>query len=290
MLKLIPGLIGAMLTMLLAQTALAQTAFPIVFGDSRDLAKLGVQMRSHVGGDDVPQFANKCHYYGDGGPLITLSDDFAAPYLAQGFSVPSMCMAIYAGVRFDPTTGRRLATFMVADLNAIEQYGFDPFVMTDEMGLELPACFANGRPLTDCDFQYDPKTGAALNDQVRANIRGLGAATDDIARKAIASGVFDTECGTGGAVFPDCRTDIYPDEPDYVFIKGFRGREEPRGLTWPVTFLDVSDEFPAGYGYAIFASGEAGPSADLDAEKIALDPKRRASQAIIESLVIKLKQ
>lgn len=281
---------GLVVSFIASQAALAQDAFPVVFGDSGDLAKIGVQMRSHVGGDDVPQFPNKCYYIGDGGPLVTVSDGFAAPYLAKGFSVPSMCMAMYSGIRFDPDTGRRLATFVVADLQAIEQYGFDPFSITDEFGLELPDCFANGRPLSDCNFQYDPKTGAALNDQVRANIRGLAAATDEGARKAIASGVFDKECDIDGAVFPDCRSDIYPDEPDNIFIKGFRGREEPSGMRWPVTFMDVDDEFPAGYGYAIFASGEAGPSADLDAEKIAVDPKRRASQAIIESLVIKLKQ
>ncbi|MGB0410535.1 MAG: hypothetical protein ACPGFA_03010 [Pikeienuella sp.] len=280
--------LGAVL--LTVQVAVAQAVYPVVFGDNRVLAELGIQMRSHVGGVEVPQFDNKCHYYGDGGPLITLSDDFVAPYLAKGFSVPSLCMGVYAGVRFDPDTGRRLATFMVADLDAIDQYGFDPFAITEEFGLEIPTCFASGRPLTDCDFKFDPKTGAALNEQVRQNVRGLGNATDAIATKAIRAGQFAKECATGGPVFPNCRTDFYPDEPDNEFVKGFRGREEPQGLNWPVTFLDVSDEFPAGYGYAIFASGEAGPSAELDAEKIAVDPKRRASKAIMESLIVKLKQ
>ena len=121
-------------------------------------------------------------------------------------------------------------------------------------------------------------------------MRGLGAATDAIARASITSGVFGKVCADDGPTFPDCRTDFYPNTPDNEFIKGFRGREEPQGLRWPVTFLDVSDEFPAGYGYVIFASGEAGPSADLDAEKIAVDPKRRASQAVLESLIVKLKQ
>lgn len=285
--KILAGLIGVALG---AQAAMAQSAYPIVFGDSNALADIGIQMSSFVGGDDVPQFSNKCHYYGDGGGLITLSDAFAAPYLARGFSVPSICLAMYGGIRFDPDTGERLATFVVADLKSIEQYGFDQFSMTDEVGLELPSCFANGRPLTDCNFQYDPMTGAALTDQVRRNVRGLGVATDAAASAAIASGVFNRECANGGPIFPDCRTDFYPDEPDNEFIKGFRGREEPQGLQWPVAFIDVSDEFPAGYGYPIFASGEAGPSADLDAAKIAVDPKRRASKAIIESLIVKLKQ
>ena len=222
--------------------------------------------------------------------LITLSDDFVAPYLTRGFSVPAICLGMYAGIRFDPDSGRRLASFVVADVKSIEAYGFDPFSMTGEVGLEVPACFAAGRPLTDCNWQFDPRNGTRLNDQTRQNIRRLGQATDQIAREAIASGVFDRECATGGPTFPDCRVDFYPDEPDNIYIKGYRGREEPQGLTWPVTFLDVAADFPAGYGYAIFASGEAGPSADLGGDKIAVDPKRRASQAVIESLIIKLKQ
>jgi hypothetical protein len=115
-----------------------------VFGENRALAKLGIQMHSYVGGEELPAFRNKCHYFGDGGFLMSLSDEFAAPYLARGFSVPSMCMAMYGGIRFDPTTGWRLATFMVADVKSIEQYGPDPFYMTSELGLELPDCFANG--------------------------------------------------------------------------------------------------------------------------------------------------
>jgi hypothetical protein len=132
--------------------------------------------------------------------------------------------------------------------------------------------------------------GRALNEQVRKNVRGLGEATIGIARAAIKSGVFDKVCAQAGPAFPDCRTDFIADEPDNGITKGYRGREEPRGLIWPVGFLDISDEFPTGFGYAIFASGEAGPSADLDAEKIAVDPKRRASQSVIESLIVKLKQ
>lgn len=286
MLRIVSGLVCGLIW---AQAALAQSAYPLVFGDTRLLAGLGVTMRSYVG-EELPAFDNKCHYYGDGGGLISLSDEFVAPYKARGFSVPAVCLAMYAGIRFDPDTGRRLATFVLADLDSIDRYGFDQFSMTDEFGLELPDCFANGRPLTDCNFQYDPMTGAALTDQVRSNVRGLGATTEAIARQAINSGMFDKECASGGPTFPDCRTDFYPDEPDNEIIKGYRGREEPQGLSWPVTFLDVTDEFPGGFGYAIFASGEAGPSADLDAEKIAVDPKRRASKAIMESLIVKLKQ
>ena len=286
MLKAVTGLVGLLMG---AQAAVAQSAYPIVFEDSRTLASLGVTLQTHIG-EPVPAFSNKCHYYGDGGGLISLSDEFVAPYLARGFSVPSICLAVISAIRFDPETGHPLATFVLADVDSIEKYGFDPFSMSGEYGLELPACFANGRPLSDCNFQHDPKTGKLLNAQTRKNIEGLAAATDNVSRDAIASGMFDRECADGGPVFPDCRTDFYPDEPDYEIIKGYRGREEPRGLNWPVAFIDVSDEFPAGYGYPIFADGAAGPSADLDAAKIAVDPKRRASKAIMESLIVKLKQ
>ena len=62
MLRFMSGLAAALAALVIvAQPAAAQTAYPIVFEDNRDLAKVGVQMNSYINGVEVPQFPNKCH-------------------------------------------------------------------------------------------------------------------------------------------------------------------------------------------------------------------------------------
>lgn len=281
----------------LTATGAAAEDYPVVFGDKALLREVGVTIQDVGPGPDVPQFADKCFYYGDGGDAVTVSPELVAAYRAKGFSVGSLCLGILSGVRFDPATGARLATFVVADLEMmkdmaaeIEQYGVDPFMMSRELTLEVPACFAGGRPMTDCDWRHEPMTGKPLNEDGLRFVRELAAAADRVGREAVASGRYDRICGDGEWPDQGCRVDTYPDTPDNEYIKGRRGRELYGGeAPWPVSFFDISPEYPEGFGYALFADGAAGPSAEMGAEKIALDPKKRASMAIIEGLKIKLK-
>ena len=282
---------------LAAGAAQAQQSYPIVFGDKALLRELGVTLKDVGPQPDVPAFADKCHYYGDGGDALSLAPEFVAMYRDKGFSVASLCLGMLSGIRFHPETGVRLATFLVADLEMIASadpemmalYGPDPMAMSRELPLEIPDCFSGGRPLADCELRHDPETGASLSEPARQSLAALAAQADTVGGDAVASGRFARSCAPGEAPDAGCRIDLYPDTPDYIYIKGRRAREIYAGsVGWPVTFFDISDEFPAGFGYALFADGAAGPSASLGAEKIALDPKRRASRAVIEGLKIKL--
>ena len=281
-------LAGLGAAMIMATTAVAQE-FPVVFEDKAMLRELGVTLADVGPQPDVEPFAEKCFYYGDGGHSVSLSPELIARFTRNGFSVGAICLGILSGIRYHPTTGERLATFMVADVEAIRAYGPDPFAMSEELPLELPACYAGARPLSDCDWRFDPKTGAALSEDVRTSIRNLGLAADAAGEQAVASGVFNKTCppdSFGG----DCRIDKFPGGGDFIYIEGRRAPERVANQPhWPVGMFDISSEYPAGFGYALFTDGAAGPSAQIDADKIALDPKKRASMAIIESLKVKLK-
>lgn len=275
----------------LAATSASAQEFPVVFEDKAMLRELGVTLADIGPQPDVKPFAEKCYYYGDGGYSLSVSADLAAAYQAKGFSIGALCLGMVSGIRFHPTTGARLATFIVADVEAIRQYGPDPFAMSGEITLEVPVCFAGGKPMNDCDWRFDPMNGDALNDNGRGFVAKLAKQAEAAGAAAVASGRFDQICAGGADGFSDpCRIDKYPDTPENEYIKGRRAREGVQtAYDWPISFFDISPEFPGGYGYAIFADGAAGPSAQIDADKIALDPKKRASMAIIEGLKLKLK-
>lgn len=263
--------------------------FPIVFDDKNLLKELGVTIRDIGPQQDVSEFGDKCYYYGDGGYTLTLSPGFISSYSPKGFSVGSLCMGMLSGIRFHPTTGARLVTFVVADVEAVRLYGADPFAISSEVTLEVPTCFAAGKPLSDCDWKFAPMSGARLDKQTLKSLAGLAGKAAEAGQAAVASGVYDTVCAAEEAFGGACRIDVYPMSEDTQYIVGLRARELGVAADWPVSFFDISPEFPEGFGYALFADGAAGPSAQMGAAKIALDPKKRASMALIESLKIKLK-
>lgn len=274
---------------LASATAAAAQDYPIVFADKTLLRDLGVTIRDVGPQQPVAEFHDRCYYYGDGGYSLSLSPEFIAGYASRGFSVGALCMGVLSGVRFHPTTGARLATFVVADAEAIKQYGPDPYAMSTELTLEVPACFAGGKPLAECDWRFDPNTGEALNANGLNFVATLSEKARVVGETAVSSGVYDRVCGQDEAFGGECRLETYPMSEDTQYIVGMRAREAYVGTDWPVSFFDISPDFPGGYGYALFADGAAGPSAQIDAEKIALDPKKRASMAIIEGLKLKLK-
>jgi hypothetical protein len=110
-----------------------------------------------------PDLAHKCFYYGDGGIMAHISEEFLQSYLALGFSKTSACMAVVSPIRFDPETGSRLATFVLVDPTAlVDQGGRDDADSTEELPFEFPQCFHRAHPIEDCAWKYHPKTGAKL--------------------------------------------------------------------------------------------------------------------------------
>ena len=72
-------------------------------------------------------FETGCYHFGEGGAVnISISAELLAYYVQQGFSRRSLCMALISAIRFDPETGRRLATYVVIyDLKELRRHPDD---------------------------------------------------------------------------------------------------------------------------------------------------------------------
>src|SRR5947207_52338 len=99
-----------------ATTATAQTSFPIIISSETQFEQLGISLLSPL--------PNRCYHYGDGGDSVSINNSLLAFYESQGFSLRSACMALISGIRYNPETGQRLATYIWAN----------------------PKLFKNGRP------------------------------------------------------------------------------------------------------------------------------------------------
>jgi hypothetical protein len=143
---------------------------PIVF---RNLAGR-VQLYNEFGikADPLPNerlpTAHKCFYIGDGFMNMEISDATFAYYKKKGFSLDNLCMVLRTGhVRFNPETGARVATYIIADGS-----GPKPRI-SDELLLKAPSCFARGKlriaqlsavlnPI-GCKVNYHPWSGRKLD-------------------------------------------------------------------------------------------------------------------------------
>jgi hypothetical protein len=261
----------------------AQAAdYPVVFTSPLPLRKLGIAIAF---GEPVKPFNNKCYYYGDGGFLISISDDFLSRFLSKGFTVESTCLGLISETHYDPETGRRLATYMIVDPAAIKQRSDEPGAGTEELPLELPDCFKNANPYTDCVFNYGRKTGKKLSPEETETYRNLGAAIGPILDKAK----------------PDPSTSEEFVGASEGGLAGYR-QHAGSGLPYDGPQLDErlarysslsiwvrSSKLPRGYGYALDADGAAGPSlsaAAMDAaigglskSQISTDDLKRALDA-----------
>lgn len=231
--------------------------------DRVDRSSIGISL--NYGDANEPVQANKCYYYGDGGYLISLSNNYVARYKRLGFSVNSLCMALVSGVLFDPESGKRLPTYFKTFQPVDDQEGERD--ITDELPLEVPNCFAAGLPYSQCIMRYDPWTGKQLsNEQINA-YHNLGSAIELLMRTAITEGVaceLQSLCGV--SVVSDA-----PPVAGYLTAKGYflpelsekikdRAAKIPNALVQisKATFYDVSPSFNKGFGYALNADGAAG--------------------------------
>jgi hypothetical protein len=263
-------------------------AYPVVLADVAAQRELGL-MESNFGpyaGEEPLE--NKCFYYGDGGARLSVSDAFLDRYRAAGFTLETLCMALVSGIRHHPESGERLATVQVADIDALSSpdYFGEPGPLGVEHPIEIPTCFRNGAPLTDCLFAFDPWSGARLT---AAETRRIATEGERIAGKLAAlraAGKFARPCGAG--VSPVSDETCYNDG---MTTSGYRDRAYDVGAAYPDLlplngFYVISDAYALGFAYAIGADGAAGPSASMESVSLVLSGKNRATSARLKALTV----
>jgi hypothetical protein len=239
--------------------------YPVVFTSSAPLRKIGIAVEF---GDSGKPFNNKCYVYGEGSTVISISDEFLSHFLSKGFTVPSTCLGLISETHYDPESGRRLATYMIVDRKAIEARSEDLGIATEELPLELPPCFKNAHPYTDCVFRYGRKTGKKLSDEETEIYRHLGAAIDaalgdEVRRSPPATGEFysasEDESHAG-----------YRKYQVYGLPDGGSQLDETLNRYSSLSFWVRSSRLPGGFGYALDADGGAGPSLSAAAMSAAI--------------------
>lgn len=265
--------------------------YPVILGDTESQRRLGLLEVNYGPYRGGPELANKCYYYGDGGNLLSVSDEFLATYTARKFTLRSLCLGLISGVMYNPETGARLATVIMADLVelASPDYIGEPGAITEELPIELPACFARGLPLTDCTFAYHPFTGARLLPTDTTRIAEAGAKVLVTGRRILAAGHYDRPCNSDQIYREVEDQSCYTEYSDG--LSGYYAREYRINPNHPVMvpfggFVDFSPVHPNGFAYAIFADGAAGPSASMESVTLALNGKNRASSASLNALKI----
>jgi hypothetical protein len=226
--------------------------YPVIFTSSAELRKLGIAV-SYV--DRPEPFNNKCFVYGDGGYLVSMSDEFLSRFLSKGFTLQSACLGLISETHYDPESGRRLATYMIVNREMIKQRSSEPGAATEELPLELPSCFKNANPYTDCVFRYGRQTGKKILNEGTETYRRLGAAIDAILAKEVKRS-------------PSASEDLGASKEDNGGYSEFTGQglpddqqlDEKLQRSSSLTMWIRSSKLPRGYGYVLDAEGGAGPS------------------------------
>lgn len=283
--------------------------YPVIFTSSDQLRTLGIAL-----GWEATHFQNKCYNYGDGGYLTSISNEFLARFKSRGFTVESVCLGLVSQTRYDPETGRRLPTYIIADeqevTRQLREHGeLSEGSITEEMPLDLPGCFRNGTPYNDCVFRFGRKTGKVLTAAETATYAELGAALDKWTRAIIAAGNYAADklwdcdghrpCSDLGfrkpsayylnsyssercpRKLPDCHEPMLTDNVVFSGIKFSDWQRLSRysSVQWWVR----SSKLARGYGYALDANGEADPGLSADSVKAAMDNLSK-SQINVEEL------
>ena len=98
--------------------------FPLVL-DATSLRQAGVAVSF---GSNVPPLDIKCYYYGDGGYLISTSDRSTRNSGAAASPLRRCALGLISETHFDPASGRRLPTYVLADRELLYKDGARPSV------------------------------------------------------------------------------------------------------------------------------------------------------------------
>jgi hypothetical protein len=248
--------------------AIAQAKYPLVFTSAKQLRQYGIDVAdiNDTGGGNF-RFPHKCYYYGDGGWTVSISDNLLKLYKSRGFSRRSACMAILSGARFNPETGKRLASFILASPKFIQTGQVtDAGDLSDELPLSLPTCFKNATPYSDCNWKVDPISGVRLASKKTAEFKVLGKRIEKYLGSAKTRAAFhygEESPFTRGMIMVGGVDDV----GNAVHMPGQHRSD--------ATFYDYSHEFPKGFGYALNTEGGAAPEVPPEVVKAAMNGSRK---------------
>jgi len=290
--RLAGAAVAGLVAMVALDKAAAGTEYPVVFAFWDEVKALGISL------DDERPFEHMCYHYGDGGYRLSMFTEFLSRFTSRGFSVQSVCLGLVSGGnRYDPETGRRMPTYVIFDKQGMEEArrrGDETFPddwISEELPLDLPDCFKNGNPYTDCVFRFDRTTGKVLTPAETNMFARLGMAIDKELRK-------QTETTEPVAEFYDSDEDglragfrkPQGGFADYVFADPklrrllFGKKGYSNGSFWA-----RSESLPRGYGYALDADGSLGPSVSEAAVASAISGSKKP-QISVEELRRKLNE
>lgn len=248
--------------------------FPVIFNSATKLRPLGISVDF---GERVPPLKNKCFHYGETAYRVSTSDEFYDRFKRRGFSVAAMCLGLVSETRYDPETGRRLPTYILTDpaLAKANKREFKRMVeegaISSELPLDLPDCFKNGNPYSDCQFRFGRMTGKPLTAAQTDAYKQLGAAIDKVMSAQI-RGISGEEkfIGEEGGLRG------YRDTSGHVYIHLIDAATPEELLRYSsASFWVRSSKLARGYGYALDADGGAGPSVNPAAVKAATEQQSK---------------
>jgi hypothetical protein len=257
----------------------ASPKFPLIFYPPESAAQAGLAHDT-----EKQTFETACYYFHQGGAFnISISAELLAHYVQRGFSRRSLCMALISGIRFDPETGHRLATYVVVYLLASNDQPEGD--IAQELPLAIPSCFARALPYSDCTWNFDPLTGKRLSAVFAQRFKAFGQKLEGAIR-AFKDGPHEAprdECQDDPPDWPSTALCSYYGE---LVASGLGGDELKKGehvagshYVAGSYLFDLSDEFPEGFGYGlIFYETGLGPSIPVNETKAALAGAKRPAQ------------
>lgn len=255
----------------------APLKFPLVFYDKALLQRLGIVIGENGPNQpEIKHYQSRCYkkWETEETPTpdelydISLSDEFVLKFAKSGFSLNSLCLALAGGIKFDPETGERLPTFIIADRERVKDTS-DGRASTGEIALDVPNCFRFGRPYTDCKFSFDPLNGEKLSGAETKRYAELGRKIDIHVANAKAAGKWSKTCANvemhngDEELLQDCKLEKDRDgwlQNDGIISNNLNQVKDLEfGQGWEKQrMIDVSPVFPVGYGYALYAPSGAG--------------------------------